>query len=51
LDKIAGILLIALLAIVTAAGVSYYALNQPNLKHAFSNTYIYSSNNAYSISE
>jgi hypothetical protein len=30
LDKIAGILLIALLAIVTAAGISYYALNQTN---------------------
>jgi hypothetical protein len=30
LDKIAGILLISLLAIVTAASISYYALNQPN---------------------
>jgi hypothetical protein len=30
LDKIAGILLIALLAIVTAVSLSYYILNQPN---------------------
>jgi cytoskeletal protein RodZ len=30
LDKIAGILLIALLAIVTTVGLSYYILNQPN---------------------
>jgi hypothetical protein len=30
LDKIAGILLIALLAIVAAVSISYYALNQPN---------------------
>jgi hypothetical protein len=30
LDKIAGILLIALLALVTAVSLSYYILNQPN---------------------
>jgi hypothetical protein len=30
LDKIAGILLIALLAIITAVSLSYYILNQPN---------------------
>ena len=30
MDKIAGILLIALLAIVTAVSLSYYILNQPN---------------------
>jgi hypothetical protein len=30
LNKIAGILLIALLAIVTTVGLSYYILNQPN---------------------
>jgi hypothetical protein len=30
LDKILGILLIALLALVTAVSISYYVLNQPN---------------------
>jgi hypothetical protein len=42
LDKLAGILLIALLAIVTAVSLSYYAFNQPNPEQPFTNTHAYS---------
>jgi hypothetical protein len=43
LDKIAGILLIALLAIVLAVSLSYYVVSQPNLNHSFTNAYANSS--------
>ena len=38
MDKIAGILLISVLAIVSVASVSYYVLSQPNFEYSFSNT-------------